>query len=343
MKYLQIGKSDIMGSVVALGTLSMSGMHYGQSDDAESVRTIHKARELGVNILDTARRYGFGKSESIIAAAIKGRRHEYILSTKGGLVWNGEEGSFIEVSGGKNVYRNLSPEIMRRQCEESLRTLGTDYLDIYFTHWQSVEPYFTPISETMGELCKLKQEGKIRAIGVSNVTPEHVREYQKYGEVDIIQQKYSLLAPSEAEVIWPLCEEYNITFEPYSFLEIGLLTGKIGMEYQVNDGDVRGRFAWYEPARRKMLLDVFDGWASYCKKYACDIVNLVIAMTLQQHPRMTVLCGSRKVSQIEDCVRGAELELDEADVVCMQRDFDNLLAEEAKMPPCESAPRRHQL
>lgn len=342
MKYIQIGKSGLMGSVVALGTLSMSGMHYGPSDDAESVRTIHRARELGVNLLDTALRYGFGKSERIIAEAVKGRRHEYILSTKGGLVWNGEEGSFIEVSGGKNVYRNLSPGVLRKQCEESLRNLGTDYIDIYFTHWQSVEPYLTPISETMGELCRLKQEGKIRAIGISNVTPRHVREYQKYGEVDIIQQKYSLLDPSEAQPLWELCEEYRITFEPYSFLEIGLLSGRIGMDYQVPEGDVRSRFAWYEPDRRRMLLDVLDGWKPLCKKYNCSITNLVIALTLKQKPRMTVLCGSRKVDQIEDCVRGADLEIGEADAARMQRDFDTLLAEEAKMPPYELAPRRHQ-
>lgn len=342
MKYIQIGKSDLKGSIVALGTLSMSGMHYGPSDDAESVRTIHRARELGVNILDTALRYGFGKSERIIAEAVKGRRHDYIICTKGGLVWNGEEGSFIEVSGGRNVYRNLSAPVLRRQCEESLRNLGTDYIDIYFTHWQSVEPYLTPISETMGELCRLKKEGKIRAIGISNVSPWHVEEYQKYGEVDIIQQKYSLLDPTEAAPLWPLCKKYQITFEPYSFLEIGLLTGKIGMDYQVPEGDVRNRFSWYEPTRRKMLLDLFDNWKKYCEKYQSSITNLVIALTLKQHPEMTVLCGSRKVNQIEDCISGAELELSNEDAIDMQTDFDRLLRAETMLPPYEQAPRRYE-
>lgn len=195
MRYKEIGQSGIQASVVTFGAFGIGGgFQFPDTNDTESIRAIHAALDLGINIIDTAPVYGFGHSEEIVGQAIKGRRDNVIISTKCGLWWGDEEGSYRFTWDGHRVKRNLSPRTIRMEVEQSLKRLGTDYIDIYYTHNPAMEPFLTPIEETIEVLMQLKQEGKIRAIGASNCEPHHVQSYIDYGEISIVQ-KNSICCP----------------------------------------------------------------------------------------------------------------------------------------------------
>ncbi|NMA23523.1 MAG: aldo/keto reductase, partial [Spirochaetales bacterium] len=220
METRRIGKSDLYASILSMGAWAIGGgTWWGDNDDNISIKSIHKSLEYGVNWIDTAPVYGFGYSEEIVGKALKGRRDKAILSTKCGLQWYDEGGTKHFSKEGYNVYRDLSPKALRRDLEYSLKRLNTDYIDIYYTHWQSVEPSFTPIEESMNELMKMKKEGKIRAIGASNVSLDNLKEYVKYGQLDVIQEKYSMLDRRIENELLPFCENNGIILQAYSPIE----------------------------------------------------------------------------------------------------------------------------
>ena len=165
MKQREIGTSGIFASEMSMGAWAIGGgTWWGDNDDAESIRTIHSALDQGINWIDTARVYGFGHSEEVVGKAVKDRRHEVILSTKCGLQWYDDGGEYHFTGDGHRVHRDLRPQAIRRDLELSLKALGTDYIDVYYTHWQCKTYGLVPIAETMGELMRMKEEGKIRAI-----------------------------------------------------------------------------------------------------------------------------------------------------------------------------------
>jgi aryl-alcohol dehydrogenase-like predicted oxidoreductase len=195
MRYRPLGASGIEASVVGLGAWAIGGWMWGGADEADSIRCIQAAVDLGVNLIDTAPVYGFGKSEEIVGKAIKGRRDKVVVATKCGLVWHTDKGQFFFKSSEENigvgediytVHQYLGPECIRYEVELSLKRLQVDTIDLYQTHWQEST---TPIADTMAELLKLKHEGKIRAIGVSNATTEHMDEYRAVGVLDCDQER----------------------------------------------------------------------------------------------------------------------------------------------------------
>ncbi len=310
MRYIQIGKSDIRASVVALGTWAIGGgSWWGTNDDQESIRTIQAAIDQGINLVDTAPVYGFGHSEEVVGKAIKDRRDKVHISTKCGIWWNDQEGSYYFTRDGYDTYKNLSKRAVKQGLEDSLRRLGTDYVDILFTHWQSVEPFFTPVEETMEALNELKKEGKILAIGASNVSPQHIEAYTACGQLDIIQEKYSILDRRiEAELL-PCAKAHGITFQAYSPLEQGILTGKIQKHYVPEEGSARYGKKWYSPEYLPLAIDMVNSWQGLCEKYHCTPTHLAIAWIAAQGESMNVLCGARKIQQLEDNIGGAELTL----------------------------------
>jgi methylglyoxal reductase len=194
MKHMKVGKSGIEVSVVGIGSWAIGGdSSWGPSDDAESVKTIHKARDLGITLLDTAPAYGLGHSEEVVGKALAGRRQDYILSTKCGIRWDIKEGAFQLERDGITLVRNTKPERIAEEIEISLKRLKTDYIDIYIVHWQAKPEFPVPVSDTMDYLMKLKKQGKIRAIGASNMSVENFNEYIKYGDLDLMQEKFSML------------------------------------------------------------------------------------------------------------------------------------------------------
>lgn len=327
METRKIGKSQLDASVLSMGSWAIGGgSWWGENDDEMSIRAIHKSLEYGVNWIDTAPVYGFGHSEEIVGKSLKGKRDKVILSTKCGLQWYNQKGSKHFSRDGREVYRDLSPEGIRRDLEFSLKRLGTDYIDVYYTHWQSVETALVPIEATMNELMKMKIEGKIRAIGASNVSLENLKEYTKYGQLDVIQEKYSILDRRIERELLPFCENNGITLQTYSPIEQGLLTGKIKADYEIKPGEVRENKKWWLPENRKLAINMLSKWTDLIEKYNCTLGNLVIKWTMLQSDNINVLCGARKLHQVEENVKAVNIDLQVADIERMTRDADEAIS-----------------
>ncbi len=321
----KLGKSGIDVSPISLGTWAMGGGDsWGDSDENLSISTIHRALELGVNFLDTAPAYGNGFSEELVGKALKGKREACVLATKCGLVWGADdEGSVHRSRDGVVVRRNLSAKSLVKQVEMSLKRLDTEYIDLLLTHWQSVEPFFIPIEETVRTLEKLKQDGKIRSYGVCNVTVDQMKEYQQFGSPDLIQERFSLLNRSKLELL-KYCEQEGLTFQAYSPLERGVLTGKAALQKQVV-GSAKLSSPWYEEKNKEKMFGLLDSMETIAEKYECTVGNLAIAWTHQASPAMNVLCGARQPFQIEDNSKGADITLSSDDWVALDEMAQKLM------------------
>jgi methylglyoxal reductase len=329
MKYLPLGNSGIQASVVGLGTwVTGGGTWWGQDpDDGESIRAIHAAIDAGVNLIDTAPAYGFGRSEEVVGKAVKDRRDKVVLATKCGLWWKDDRGSFHFEKDGRKVRRSLRPDTIAEEVEDTLRRLDTDVIDLLQTHWPSVPPDETPIEETMACLMDLKGQGKIRAIGVSNVSPEELKENMACGEVASDQFRYSMLCRDSEKDILPLCLEKNVATLTYMSLEQGLLTGRIGMDRTFAETETRGMGnlnPWLKLNNRKGILDLLAGWCGLTEKYDCTLAQLVIAWTAAQPGVTHVLCGVRREAQAKENVSAGDLSLDDADLSRIRRDVEAL-------------------
>ncbi len=310
MIYRELGHSGIEVSAVAFGAWAIGGWMWGGKDDKKAVAAIHAAIDQGITLIDTAPAYGYGHSEELVGRAIAGRRNKVVLATKCGLIWDREEGTFFTHAdengvtmrpATKKIFRNLRPHSLREEVERSLARLGTDHVDLLQTHWQDKA---TPIEDTMAALLKLKDDGKIRAIGVSNAT---VEEMTVYGPIDSDQEKYSLLDRQiETNGTVAHCREHGIAILAYSPLANGLLTGKIRPDRQYGPGDLRKaspRFMKGSVERVNAMLDKLQPLAA---EHQVSIAQLVIAWTLMQPGITCVLCGARDPAQAaENAAAGA--------------------------------------
>src|SRR3954463_2764650 len=226
MKHITIGGLDV--SRIGLGAMSMSGYYnIGEGSDAESIRAIHRALDLGVTHLDTAEIYGPFLNEELVGRAIKGRRDQVVLATKFGLVSHSGGGAGVLDSGPANI---------RVAVEGSLKRLGTDYIDLYYQH--RVDPK-TPIEETVGALAELVAAGKVRHIGLSEAGPETIRRAHAVHPVAAVQSEYSLWTRDQEPKVLPLLAELGIGFVAYSPLGRGFLTGAIRSRADIGDDDFR--------------------------------------------------------------------------------------------------------
>lgn len=325
MHYRPLGNSGINASVVGFGAWAIGGgTVWGKDpDESESVRAIQAALDAGINLIDTAAAYGWGRSERVVGQAIKGRRAEAIVATKCGLWWEDARGSFFTDFDGKKMYRSLRPDTLQIEIENSLRRLGTDYIDLYQTHWPSMPPEATPIADTMAVLMKLKAQGKIRAVGVCNVSLAELEENLRCGEVVSDQLRYSMLYRDPEKEILPFCARKNLATLTYMSLEQGLLTGKVGMDRVFGPAEIRSSDfwnPWFLPQNRRRVLDLLAGWAALTGKYGCTLAQLVIAWTAAQPGVTHVLCGTRNEAQLKENVRAGQLALEPADLDRIRRD-----------------------
>lgn len=324
MNTIKIGKSDINTPFMAMGTWAIGGgTAWGENDDKLSVRTIDEAIDCGITWFDTAPVYNLGHSEEVVGKALKGKRHNVLISTKCGLEWDYETPVFHKVMEGRNVYRDLSAKGIRKNLEDSLRRLQTDYIDIYYTHWQTPDYALYPLEETVGVLTELKKEGKIRAIGASNVTEDIIKGYCSLGQLDVIQEKYSILDSHIRSELAQVCEENKVSIQAYSPLEQGLLTGKVKADVKLAKGDVRNRNRFFSPENLPKVMRLLEHWEPLCLKYNCTMSNLVIACTAKTIDGLHVLCGARKPEQIRDNSGALLLTLEQSDIDRMLEDVKN--------------------
>ncbi|MBS5687711.1 MAG: aldo/keto reductase [Faecalibacterium prausnitzii] len=297
MEKRNIGKSGLSAPFLGLGTWAIGGgSWWGDNDDALSVKAIETAVEQGITWIDTAPIYGLYHSEEVVGEALRHiDRDKVILSTKCGLEWRHESPVLHKVVDGVQTYRDLSAKSIIEDVEDSLRRLGTDHLDVLYTHWQTPDLSIFPLEETVEAMMKLKEQGKIRAIGASNTTAEFIRGYCKYGQLDVIQEKYSLLTRRIEKQLLPTCKD---------------------------EGSTRNTNPCFQPARRIQAIRLLDSWSDLCEKYHCTKAQLVIALTARMIPGLHVLCGARTPEQAIDNAGALHITLEGADAVQMKWDVD---------------------
>jgi len=329
MQYRNLGDSGIRASIIGLGTWVMGGgLPWGEDpDDAQSIRAIHASLDAGVNLIDTAPAYGWGRCEQVVGRAIEGIRDRVVLATKCGLWWDDDRGSYFCELDNHSMRRSLRPDTIQIEIERSLQRLGTDYIDLYQTHWPACPPDNTPIADTLAVLLKLKDQGKIRAIGVSNVTLDELKENCARGPVASNQFRYSMLFRGPEQDILPYCAEHNVATLTYMSLEQGLLTGKVGMDRVFTKDEFRSNDVWnpwFLPQNRRRVLDLLAGWRDLTQRFGCTLAQLVIAWTAAQRGVTHVLCGARRVEQALENARAGNVGLDAAALARMRRDVEAL-------------------
>jgi methylglyoxal reductase len=303
----RMGGSDVQASAIGLGTWAIGCTFWGGTDEADSIASIRASIDNGVSLIDTAPAYGNGLSEELVGKGIKGRRDEVVIATKCGLNWHHSKGNHFFDQLGEKIHRYLGRDGILYEIEESLRRLGTDYIDLYITHWQDPT---TPVEETMSTLLDLKKQGKIRAIGVSNVTAEDLKAYLAVGPVDAIQERYSMLDRDIEKTLLPICEANNVSTLSYSSLALGLLSGKIGPEREFKGDDLRKDNPRFSRTNREHIAAFAAEVAPLAKDKGASIAQLVIAWTISQPGITYALCGARDAAQAGENAKAGTIELD---------------------------------
>ena len=316
MQFRQLGTSDIQVPVVSFGAWAIGGWMWGGTDDNDAIRALQRGIDLGVTCIDTAPAYGFGHSERIVGQAIKGRRDQVTVATKCALRWDCQDGEFffesVDTEGQtRRLYRNLRPESIRYECEQSMKRLGVDVIDLYQCHWPDTT---TPIADTMGALLELKREGKIRAIGVSNFTAAMMRECLKSGAIDSDQPKYNALERTVEREILPFCRENGISLLAYSPIAQGMLTGKITLDREFPAGDLRRDRPLYARANRVKVLAMLDKVKPIAEAHGATLSQVFIAWLVAQPGVTSALVGARNERQVEENAQAGELRLESGEI-----------------------------
>jgi len=301
-----IGKSGIQASVVGLGTWAIGGWMWGGAEEKESVAAIQESIDAGISLIDTAPAYGHGLSETIVGKAIEGRRDKVVLATKCGLIWHTAKGNHFFDYEGQPVHRYLGKESIVQEVEQSLERLKTDYIDLYITHWQDPT---TPIDETMEALELLKAQGKIRSIGASNVSAVDLHAYVASGQLDAIQEEFSMVKRDVETSLLPICAEHGVSMLSYSSLALGLLSGKIGPDRSFTGDDLRKDNPRFSIANREKVACLMTALSPITATHRATSAQIVIAWTVQQPGITFSLCGARNPEQARENARAGSIRL----------------------------------
>jgi aryl-alcohol dehydrogenase-like predicted oxidoreductase len=325
MEYRTLGKSDVKVSELAFGAWAIGGWMWGGADSKEAIRAIETAIDNGMTTIDTAAVYGFGLSEELTGKAIKGKRSKVQILTKFGLTWIEKKGEFYfssQDNEGKDVsiYRYSSKEKVLNDCDQSLRRLGTDYIDLYQIHW--ADPT-TPVSETMEALDILIKKGKIRAGAVCNYSVELMEEAEKTFPIASNQVPYSMVNRAIEKDIIPHCIEKNRGILAYSPLQRGLLTGKISKDYKFNTGDSRPATIFYKEPNLSRIILLTDSLKEIAKDQKVTLSQLVLNWTIQQPGISCTLAGARNAAQVLENVKATWFHLTNDEV----KSINDLLAD----------------
>jgi len=285
IEHIAIAGIDKPVSRIALGTWSMGGWMWGGADDEVSIQTLRHALERGINLIDTAPVYGKGHSEVLIGKALKGVRDQAVIATKAGLQW--DDGS---------VRRNATAVRIRREVEDSLQRLQTDYIDLYQIHWP--DPLVEQ-QETALELEKLRREGKILAVGVSNYSPTQMDEFREYTALATVQPPYNLFERAIDSDILPYAKQHSLVVLAYGSLCRGLLTGSMSAQTAFGSDDIRGVDPKFRAPRFEQYLAAVAALDLYAREcHGKSVLALALRWVLDQGPTIA-LWGARKPEQLQ--------------------------------------------
>jgi aryl-alcohol dehydrogenase-like predicted oxidoreductase len=307
----QLGKTNMEITPIGLGAWAIGGSWsggWGPQDDDESVKTVHRALELGINWVDTAPVYGLGHSEEVVGRAIKESNYKPYVFTKCSLVWN-DKGE---------VVNNLSSASLQSECEASLKRLGVETIDLYQVHWPNPD---RDIEEGWSTLAKLKQEGKLRAIGVSNFSVEQMKRAQKIAPIDTLQPPYSLLRRDVENEILPFCSQNNIGVIVYSPMASGLLTGAMSKERieGLADDDWRKHASEFQGSKLASNLALQNLLTEIGYPHNVSAGVVAVAWTLHNPAVTAAIVGSRHPAQIEDIIMAGEFRLSDSEMGQIQK------------------------
>jgi aryl-alcohol dehydrogenase-like predicted oxidoreductase len=326
MAYIKLGNSDLEVTDICFGAWAIGGWMWGGTDEAAALRALDAAIDSGVTTIDTAAVYGFGLSEEIVGKAIQGKRDKVQILTKYGLRWDDPRGKFFFATQHDDgtpvtIHTYASKESIILECENSLRRLKTDYIDLYQQHWPDPS---TPVEESMEAIQQLIQQGKVRAAGGSNYS---VDEMSRAGTVIAQasnQVPYSMVKRDIEEDIVPYCLDNNIGIIVYSPMQRGILSGKIRAGHKFNPGDSRPDTPYYKPENVRRINEFLERIKPVADGKGVNLAQLVLRWTLQRPGVTTVLAGIRNEDQLRENAVALEFELSPEEMDFINKHLDEL-------------------
>ena len=325
MEYRKLGKTGIEVSAVTFGAWAIGGWLWGGQDHDDAIAAIHTALDAGITSIDTAAIYGFGHSEELVAEAISGRRDKLVILTKFGLRWDIESDGTPRWETNTNdgtpvkIFRHASAESVLHECECSLKRLKTDYIDVFQIHWPAE---IDPIEETYGACEKLLQQGKIRAVGVCNYTPELMEQVNKVVPLGSSQPPYSMVLRDAENDVIPWCIDHNVGVVVYSPMQRGLLTGKITEDYEFPDTDHRKGNVFFTPQNIRTTNEFLAKIRPIADAHSATLAQLVINWTTRQPGITAALVGARNKTQAAENAKALDFTLTDDEL----QKINNLLA-----------------
>ena len=308
MPQRRLGRSELVVSALGLGCMGMSEF-YGSTDDDESIATIHRAIDRGINFIDTADIYGLGRNEELVGRALRGRRQEVLLATKFGNV-RSPDGKFLGVNG--------RPEYVQQCCEASLRRLGVEQIDLYYQHRVDSD---VPIEETVGAMAQLVQQGKVRFLGLSEAAPATMRRAAKVHPIAALQSEYSLWTRDPELEILPACRELGIGFVAYSPLGRGFLTGKFSNTEKLAPNDYRRFAPRLQAGNIKQNLTLVERIEKMAAEKGCTAAQLALAWVLAQGTDIVPIAGTKRRTYLDENAEAVRITLAPADLARINREI----------------------
>lgn len=333
MELRTLGKSSVKVTPMAFGAWAIGGWMWGGAEETDAIKAIQTAYHAGITTIDTAPVYGFGRSEELVGKAMQGiARDKYQILTKFGMNWQTQQGEpyfdTTDNDGRKfKMHKWASKEKVMQECEDSLRRLNTDYIDLYQIHWPDNT---TPVSETFEAVQRLIEQGKVRAAGVCNYSVQLVDEAFKTIQLASNQVPYSLINRDIEKEIIPQAIDKGMSIIPYSPLQRGLLTGKIKPGHQFNEGDTREGNRFYTDDNIRRTNELLEEIKPISEKYNATLAQVVINWTISQPGIGCVLVGARNEQQVKDNVGALNFTLSSEDVRMITEAADEFTLAEQK-------------